>query len=40
MAVYIQLQNIIIVLSFKKEKVQYCIGLENDQLVTVTELGQ
>lgn len=28
LAVYIQLQNIIIVLSFKKEKVQYCVGLE------------
>lgn len=29
MAVYIQLQNIRIVLSFKKEKVQYFIGLDN-----------
>lgn len=28
LAVYIQLQNIIIVLSFKKEIVQYCVGLE------------
>lgn len=28
LAVYIQLQNIIIVLSFKIEKVQYCVGLE------------
>lgn len=29
LAVYIQLQSIIIiVLSFKKEKVQYCVGLE------------